>query len=696
MQKIMRQSFAIVAFHIQMILSERIHLLKIGKMRMPLFIGIGYMPMTSAPLKNDSSFIMSCYTPHYRPAPKKKQPTHNNRDYERETKCFVDYQTQLPWFRPSAVTNPATPVTTPTPVTTAEELRSRTSFPVPVFPPTDVQCGRGAEPVNARDPDERRHNIAMTRFGIDSYTMFKADYRDQNRKRRYGEMNETNASIGGCKKADQMTTINFVKNKNESKDPITYPFLRNFKTYEADLRSVPSAPFAGSNLVHMNLGTEKYLLYSTPENGGSLRLICAPKDDSYHPQLSHASVHQTNGQIYQISTSKKLEEQPTTFVTRHLKHTTIWSASDQCGHFPFSAVVSSWDDSVVRCVEARPFEPAEFCELRTDSLNIGYEDRYTYKHKLSRKFNTCHYGRMHTQQVLLVDGDGVWQLDCRTGQLEQSLRIDDEGLVVFFNMSDGQKIRSFTPMDKEHAFCMCTDKFVLIWDERMRKTPLYKNTHMMRHAPSSVSTVADGDLEWILMNSSVETCATMAVRWSTPQLYAADTARIEVGPVRRPGVLDTLEHVEQLQLLDWSFTNRFKQRMTGMTCYKEDETIRIWTASGAGDVFLQNIYMTDSNRMDIADSGLILDLDGYDFGWINGWTQDLTGIDGDSTKGSATEFYNAREIVRQMYAIDNYVPPVKPAPGQFPIDPGDLEDGGNYLAFWDDSEDGEWKDLPTI
>jgi hypothetical protein len=144
----------------------------------------------------------------------------------------------------------------------------------------------------------------------------------------------------------------------------------------------------------------------------------------------------------------------------------------------------------------------------------------------------------------------------------------------------------------------------------MRKTPLYKNTHMMRHAPSSVSTVADGDLEWILMNSSVETCATMAVRWSTPQLYAADTTRIEVGPVRRPGVLDTLEHVEQLQLLDWSFTNRFKQRMTGMTCYKEDETIRIWTASGAGDVFLQNIYMTDSNRMDIADSGLILDLDG--------------------------------------------------------------------------------------
>ena len=179
-------------------------------------------------------------------------------------------------------------------------------------------------------------------------------------------------------------------------------------------------------------------------------------------------------------------------------------------------------------------------------------------------------------------------------------------------------------------------------------------------------------------------------------MYAADTTRIEVGPVRRPGVLDTLEHVEQLQLLDWSFTNRFKQRMTGMTCYKEDETIRIWTASGAGDVFLQNIYMTDSNRMDIADSGLILDLDGYDFRWINGWTQDLTGIDGDSTKGSATEFYNAREIVRQMYAIDNYVPPVKPAPGQFPIDPGDLEDGGNYLAFWDDSEDGEWKDLPTI
>ena len=42
----------------------------------------------------------------------------------------------------------------------------------------------------------------------------------------------------------------------------------------------------------MNLGTEKYLLYSTPENGGSLRLIRAPKDDSYHPQLSQQELEQ--------------------------------------------------------------------------------------------------------------------------------------------------------------------------------------------------------------------------------------------------------------------------------------------------------------------------------------------------------------------------------------------------------------------
>lgn len=669
---------------------------------------------------------MNCQIPHYRPKAKKKEAHHNNRDYELEDMCLQDARTTCPVLTvdldSGRLINQSVGINLP-----VKKFQGRTTLPVALFPPTNVRCGSGPTACNARDPHESAHASAYLRLVVDVRNLIKGLKRDSEKAKKNGQNEEHY-----CQREGQ-SMIQFIERILPTGNMYMDTLLTNFNNYCKDLKKTPVAPFSGTNLINIQSGSDRYLVYSTPENGGTLCMVMAPKNDSYHPDHSGIIKCVTGHQIYQISQPKKRyrqdghEENAAMFVTRSLNGSTVWAnrnwmsqAQNRIGHgqnwtshnqnwtdptFPFSGIVNTWDDgSVVKCVDMNPFILGEFCELRDDSVTVQCLNKLVHRQKLDRAYNSCHYSGRHPREVFLVGDQKIDKLDLRSNPatINTVFSLDNERLNIYYNMSPNQKIQCIAQCHVENTWCICTEKFLIVWDHTMRNTPLYKTTHMMNSYPAFASSVVhdQDNHEWILLNSKTgrSSCAT-ALRWDERRLCSSGPlgfrdARLEIAPIRTSCLSDTLEQMNSKgQLLDWPVRNRFKQSITGVTCYLEGDQIRNWICTGAGDIFLQNIHISHV----ASDSGdQFSHTDGT---WVRGWEQAACLIEDERPVPCATEIYGSNTLISAMYRDQPGVcrEPVK---GE-KISVDDImktkdKRSRSYLKVWEEGEDGEWDKLGTF
>nr|CAG4642601.1 EOG090X0864 [Evadne anonyx] len=254
------------------------------------------------------------------------------------------------------------------------------------------------------------------------------------------------------------------------------------------------------------------------------------------------------------------------------------------------------------------------------------------------------------KHVLLAGNETVNLLDTRiNGDPSLLFSIKNKQLYTFFNIANTEVISCVAPSTKKHIYFLATGQNLLVLDHRMNSRPLLKTTHLLDQPPVYISSASHGDdMEWVFLNCQAPNVpsAALAISWSDQALASGSSLSLPVPSLEmKPQTRSSLHHtLERLQMngygLDWADRNRFQQSISGLVCHKQDNIIRSWTCTGAGDVFVQRMDLNDVEENRVVDNSST--------DWISQWTSCVKEIERCPVSNVATAFYSSFDVVELM------------------------------------------------